>query len=169
MKRWTPLLLLLSAPLAVAQSDETLRSPECLAALAALTQQEDAIIARRKAAAPNLPVQQSPLPELQRAAARACLGSGAALAPNPARRFPSPVALPGGFRPGDVPATATVPDARRAPVELAPVRQAPLVSVTGCDAQGCWASDGTRVQRLGPMLLGPRGYCTQVGAVLTCP
>jgi len=36
-------------------------------------------------------------------------------------------------------------------------------------AVGCWASDGTRVDRFGPNLGGRRGVCTLSGAVLQCP
>ncbi|WP_295638039.1 hypothetical protein [uncultured Methylibium sp.] len=54
-----------------------------------------------------------------------------------------------------------------APSAIAPP-PSPLV-VTGCDATGCWASDGSRLQRLGPDLVGPRGTCTVQGAVLACP
>jgi hypothetical protein len=42
-------------------------------------------------------------------------------------------------------------------------------SITSCDALGCWASDGTRLQRVGPNLLGPRGFCSAPGGVLQCP
>jgi hypothetical protein len=50
-----------------------------------------------------------------------------------------------------------------------PVPTPPLVSITSCDANGCWASDGTRLQRFGSQLLGPRGVCSRVGAVVHCP
>ena len=50
-----------------------------------------------------------------------------------------------------------------------PVRIEPPLTVTGCDASGCWASDGTRLQQAGPQLLGPRGFCSVQGALLQCP
>ena len=51
----------------------------------------------------------------------------------------------------------------------AAVRQQPLLIITNCDALGCWASDGTRLQQQGSNLLGPRGYYTWQGSVLNCP
>ena len=44
-----------------------------------------------------------------------------------------------------------------------------LLSTTSCDALGCTASDGTRLTRSGPLLMGPRGACTVQGSVLNCP
>jgi hypothetical protein len=41
--------------------------------------------------------------------------------------------------------------------------------VTTCDIGGCWTSDGTRLQRAGPDLVGPRGVCTVQGALAFCP
>jgi len=45
----------------------------------------------------------------------------------------------------------------------------PLVTITGCDALGCWASDGTRLLKDGQNLIGPRGFCSRQGTVLICP
>lgn len=124
----------------------------------------------------------SALPALQRTAAIACLGGAGAAqtqqrVPAPA---PDPVLVPGPSRvpappaslPGFLSYQLPPPGVARAPSPAptsAPVRQAPLPTLTGCDAQGCWASDGTRVQRLGPVLIGPRGHCTQTGPFLNCP
>ena len=41
--------------------------------------------------------------------------------------------------------------------------------ITTCDAIGCWADDGSRLDRVGPDLRGPRGLCTVQGTLLTCP
>ncbi len=163
------------------QASELLRTPECRAALAALTQEEDALIARggagnaRAASAPSAPSAPSTtstpsnLPQRQRAAAQACLGTAAAAsAASGPKRSPAPFPLPGVVRPATVQPGSVRPPAGPAP-GMAPIRQAPLVTLGACDAQGCWASDGTRVQRLGPVLLGPRGYCTQTGTFLHCP
>ena len=42
-------------------------------------------------------------------------------------------------------------------------------AITSCDAGGCWANDGSRLNRLGPNLWGPRGICTVQGSLLQCP
>lgn len=138
-----------------------LRSPDCARALAALSVEEDATIARRSASAPEGAGRTAQLRQLQRAAALACLG--AADAPRAEPAFRPPVSVPG------VALRAVPPSARRSEAPPAAVPQRPLVSVTSCDALGCWASDGTRLQRQGSSLLGPRGLCSQVGAVLDCP
>jgi hypothetical protein len=41
--------------------------------------------------------------------------------------------------------------------------------LNACDATGCWASDGTRLLRAGPNLIGPRGICTTSGPFVQCP
>ena len=46
--------------------------------------------------------------------------------------------------------------------------QAPACA-TSCDAGGCWDSNGTRYNRMGPTLIGPSGVCSQQGAFLNCP
>jgi hypothetical protein len=54
------------------------------------------------------------------------------------------------------------------PARIPPVQ--PPVVITTCDTGGCWTSDGQRLPRLGPTLLGPRGQaCSVVGAVVHCP
>ena len=51
-----------------------------------------------------------------------------------------------------------------------PVAPAPPLTLNGCDATGCWASDGSRLQRSsGGALLGPRGFCHVNGNLLQCP
>jgi len=42
-------------------------------------------------------------------------------------------------------------------------------SVLSCDIGGCWANDGSRLNRVGPTLWGPRGACTVLGTLLQCP
>ena len=62
------------------------------------------------------------------------------------------------------PATPAVPAAPLPPVAI------PRASViTACDAGGCWDSDGARLQRSGPNLMGPRGPCTPHGTLFNCP
>lgn len=41
--------------------------------------------------------------------------------------------------------------------------------ISSCDAGGCWDSEGVRLHRLGPNLMGPRGLCTAQGNLFTCP
>ena len=151
-----------------AAQGDPLRSSECLLALRELEVQEAAAAAavRRQAAGepPGRPAA-ALLDPLRRHAAQACLASRPD-SPPPARRLAqhpvsvAPVATPPAAR-------TTTPPAGQ--VAQPTVRIPPLVSLTGCDPMGCWASDGTRLQRLGPALVGPRGVCSVQGAVLACP
>lgn len=50
-----------------------------------------------------------------------------------------------------------------------PVTVPRLSVITSCDPGGCWDSDGTRLHRAGPNLMGPRGLCTVQGNALNCP
>jgi hypothetical protein len=52
--------------------------------------------------------------------------------------------------------------------EPARAQQRPY-AITSCDAGGCWANDGSRLNRVGPNLWGPRGVCTVQGTLLQCP
>jgi hypothetical protein len=133
-------------------------SPACDSALAALRAEEDAAIASRARGTTATPPPARLLAQ-RRVAARACLGS--ADAPRPATAARPPVVVPGIVLPTPAPAaTAAAP---------APPQQRALLTVTGCDALGCWASDGTRLVLQGQQLLGPRGACMRQGDVLTCP
>lgn len=71
------------------------------------------------------------------------------------------------------PPAHTVPAAPRAtPTAVpapAPRPAPPPLTISACDATGCWASDGTRLQRAGPNLLGPTGVCTTSGPFVQCP
>lgn len=49
-----------------------------------------------------------------------------------------------------------------------PRRPAPGV-ITSCDSGGCWDSAGTRYNRSGNVMIGPRGACTVNGDVMNCP
>ena len=64
-----------------------------------------------------------------------------------------------------------VPAAPTPPVVVPPpALTVPRTSIiTACDAGGCWDSDGARLQRSGPNLMGPRGPCTAQGALFNCP
>lgn len=136
-----------------AQAAGAVDSAGCRAALAELERRERALAT----AAADRPAWR----QARRAAALACLGAEDApparhLAQPPVRV--APVEIPPPPRPQvDVP-----PPAR-------PTLPPPPPTITACDAAGCWASDGTRWQRNGPDLVGPRGLCTVVGQQLRCP
>jgi hypothetical protein len=152
-----------------APSTDPLHSDGCVSAMSALHDVEDAVAASAKSSKGNSPADSrilSKLAELKRIAARTCLGSDGAPA-----RAPQHV----GQQPISVAPTAVSPKPSEPrlpvlpPTLLPPVSAAPLKSITSCDAVGCWVNDGTRLQRVGPGLLGPKGFCTVQGSVLNCP
>jgi hypothetical protein len=100
----------------------------------------------------------------RRDVARNCLAASAD-PPRPGRVAEPPLVVPpvGGTRSPLPPASS----AATQPERIAPV--AAPVAITSCDSGGCWTSDGSRLQRLGPTLWGPRGACSVVGAVVRCP
>lgn len=151
---------------AAATSADPLRSPACIRALDALQAQEAVALPSRPASGrahpPDLKLQAA-----RRDAAVACLRSRD---DPPAIRQPY-VQPPITAQPQPQP-TPRSPRALALPRE--PMR--PLVRpidrprfITTCDAIGCWADDGSRLDRVGPDLRGPRGPCTLQGTLLTCP
>jgi hypothetical protein len=109
-------------------------------------------------------------------AALACLANR----PDPPRR-PSPEAPPARLA---MPPVAVPPLSLARPAATALPRPTPLTPIvpitprsgsrpqfiTSCDAGGCWADDGSRLNRVGPNLsAGSRGLCVQQGNLLTCP
>jgi hypothetical protein len=63
-------------------------------------------------------------------------------------------------------------DGPRPPVLLVPappVETGKPAALTTCDAGGCWDSEGRRLDRSGPILVGPRGGCTVQAGVVHCP
>ena len=153
---------------ASAAQGDPLRSSECLLALRELEVQEAAAAAAvRRQAAGDHPGQPAAalLDPLRRHAAQACLASRPDTPP-PARRLAQPPVSVAPVAPPPA-ARTTMPPAGQ--VTQPAVRIPPLISLTGCDPMGCWASDGTRLQRSGPALVGPRGVCSLQGAVLACP
>jgi hypothetical protein len=97
---------------------------------------------------------------LRQQATRACLGGGGeARRPSPTAQ--APVAVPAPVITA-LPAQPVPPRPPSPPMEPPPV-------VTSCDLGGCWDSNGTRLNRAGPQLIGPRGACTTVGATVYCP
>ena len=93
--------------------------------------------------------------------------AGTALAADPAQapygtRSPYPaIVVPQIVIPHTAPPAVVLP---QAPVDI----QRPP-TVTACDPGGCWNSDGTRLNRTGPEVIGPRGPCTTQNGVTTCP
>lgn len=160
-----PGLVLLAVPWALAQDGDALHATACRQALAALQEREAA--ADVSAAEP---AHQATLAQLKAArdhAARTCLQSRTDRPALPGRLAQPPMgAVP--------PPLATLPQLAPLPpppagISVPPLRIAPPVSITACDALGCWASDGTRLQRAGPNLLGPHGFCSAPAGVLHCP
>lgn len=162
------LAIAIAAVASSAERPDPTKSPECLCALDRLNAIEEEVAAARSSA----PLKESynakastRLNATRKNASRICLGGSGD--PPPLAR---PAALPTdlapplttspGLRPQASPSSVVVPNFKR-------VEQP--VSVTSCDPGGCWASDGTRLQRVGPNLLGPQGFCTTQGALVHCP
>jgi hypothetical protein len=173
------LLLLCTAAVRAQPAQDPLQSPECQRAMAALQAEEaasappagasaparrEALAAASAASAASSPSIPPHLAALRRAAARACLGTHADVLPAPQRALQPPVAIQAPALPGPV----RVPRLP-APAVTLPAEPPRPSYVTSCDPGGCWASDGSRLQRAGPNLIGPRGFCTQQGALLSCP
>lgn len=163
-------LALIAASLPVrAASTDPLRSDECRRAIASM-QVEEAAEAKRRASdvvpRPALPVPGRSLLDARRHAAQSCLAGRADVEPVPGRSAQAPVVVE--------PAAPVLPvSSARAPSIVPPSRALPAPkrpdAVVSCDAAGCWASDGSRLQRIGPALWGPSGACTLQGASLQCP
>ena len=158
----------LAAPLLIggsaAMADDPLQAPACQQALQDLQRQEDEARARVATAA-SAPLSNAALLAAQRDAAHACLqGRDDTPPPSPQRMAQPPVKVaPLRIEPPAAPVT------RSATEPLRSASPPPPVSITSCDAAGCWASDGTRLQRVGSQLLGPRGVCSTVGTLVSCP
>ncbi len=181
--------LALACAAASAQPAGTLPSPECERALQAVQACED-VAASAPDAAPRADGRRrapdARLLDLRRRAAQVCLGGKA---PAPQRQVQAPVTVapvivaPVTVAPVTV-APVTVAPVKVTPVTVAPVtvppvsvtppappppRNAPPLVITSCDPTGCWASDGSRLNRMGQNLLGPRGLCSVQGNLLQCP
>lgn len=166
--RFVPAILgLLLCAMAHAETNDPLKSDACRQALDAVQRQE-AQAAAAPASGASSAQHADALAKLaaqRKEAARICLGSRGD-EPLPQHLNQSPIVVPpiGMIRP---------PPARPLPVVPPPVSMpklpAPPPVLTGCDAVGCWTSEGKRLDRLGPNLLGPRGQCTVQGTVVYCP
>jgi hypothetical protein len=145
-------LLAFFASAAAAQAGDPLKSPACAQALASLQ------------SARSAPATPAAIEGLRSAAAGTCLGS-APPAQRPGRVAQPPVSV--------APPQIELP-ARAAPLP-APVLAPPPVAIGRppmpaiCDANGCWANDGTHLRQVGPNLAGPNGPCVPQGALIACP
>lgn len=158
--RWLvllPCLLGTMAALAQAAADP-LKSPAC-------GQATQDLEAARAAAGPG--AQRAPsLEQLRRNAARICLGAGASQADPkpPARLAKSPETVP-----APVIAVPRATPAATTPAPAGPVQIARPQPLGNCDAGGCWDSNGNRLNRAGPSLIGPHGPCSVQGSFANCP
>jgi hypothetical protein len=163
------LTVALAASAVVAQEGDRLQSADCRKALDALQTQEAAA-----AASPRSSSQvegreggsvHAGLKAARHRAAIACLG-GRADSPAPSGRLAQP---PMSVAPIKYAPAPSPPESPSGPALALPKKVEPLTVVTACDSAGCWASDGSRLQRVGPNLLGPRGLCSVQGMLLHCP
>jgi hypothetical protein len=136
---------------AAAPASDPLKSDACGRNLAAL----------QVARAPGSDSTPAQVEALRREATQACLGgSGDARRPSPTAQAPIVVPPPTVALPRSIP---PVP-----PTLPAPPIERPAV-ITSCDSGGCWDSNGTRLNRAGPMLIGPGGACVATGLQVHCP
>lgn len=136
-------------------------SVACAKALDTLRELEDRVLAAQRDRAEALRRQ---LLQSRRHAALACLGErGDDVLP----RAPGVEAPAAPARPPAAP----LPSLRLPSTTTPPRVQPPSTPRTlgACDANGCWTSDGLRLQRLGPQLLGPNGFCSTAGNAVQCP
>lgn len=170
------LLLYCAVAAGTAAGSEPLKTARCERALDALHQAESAIRAARAGrqgqGGAAEPARVAEVLTLRRQAAVACLLQSNAPASAPLVPLVPPARdrAPVEVTPHASPAR---PAAQAAPLPAAP-RPGPVpvpvpAAVTLCDANGCWTNNGTRLQRLGPGLVGPTGICTVQGTLLHCP
>lgn len=149
--RFAVLLLAGLWPALPVLAQDPLKSDQCGQALAGLR------------AARSDPRQAAQLEALRQQATQACLGgSGDARRPSPVVQPPLVVKPPVIDVPQQAPPVAAAPAPPRPPVAQPPV-------ITTCDAGGCWDSDGRRLNRAGPVLIGPGGPCVASGSGVQCP
>ncbi len=171
MVRYILIGLMFLTSAAYAQPADPPAMAKCRHALDELNAHEDSIAASRKSNEQSGPADagaRTKLTALRKVAVHLCLGGPIDFS-QPTRQTAQP--------PMSVSANSITPATRLqvpSEVNLTPTptpmpTRAPQLVVNSCDANGCWASDGTRLQRAGSNLLGPRGYCTLQGALLQCP
>ena len=162
---------------ATAAPGDPLESAECRRALAELNTEEAAVAEASRASggvtANDRRVIDAKLAPARRQAAKTCLARRADPEPRaspplvrPAPIVGEPLAVAPASRPPSTAATPRAPQAALAP-PAAPADKP--YAITSCDSGGCWANDGTRLQRVGPTLWGPRGACSVQGSLVQCP
>ena len=146
------LLALASAAAAGDREPDPMHSPQCEAARAEL----DTLVAQPRASRERLE-------QARRRVAQACLGASDTVRQRSGAPEPPQVVAPTiGVQRQPVAPSAIEP----APAPLAIPRP---TAITTCDAAGCWDSDGRRLNRMGPLLVGPGGVCHGLGAIVNCP
>ncbi|MFL6692754.1 MAG: hypothetical protein ACJ8GO_07320 [Ramlibacter sp.] len=119
------------------------------------------LAALQAARAPGSDMSPAQVEALRREATQACLGgAGEARRPSPTAQAPITVPPPTVALPRSVPPVV--------PSVPAPAIERPAV-ITSCDSGGCWDSNGTRLNRAGPILIGPGGPCVTTGLQVRCP
>jgi hypothetical protein len=171
------LLAMMATSIGAPARGDPLESADCRRALAALNAEEAAVAAMPRASDAVAPDErrliEARLAPARRAAATACLATRAD-PPTPPQRLvrPPPVAVaPLAVAPASSPAptsTSARTTPPTAPTPPAPRAERPY-AITSCDPGGCWANDGSRLNRVGPNLWGPRGICTVQGSLVQCP
>ena len=142
------------------EPNDPLQAPQCREAIDALGTQEAAA-----ASAPGTRAVDPKLMAARKRAAQVCPATRAELPPAVSRLAQPPLAVAPVI-------DSRPPIASPAPTAASPARvptAPPLVSITSCDAAGCWTSDGRRLNRVGPTLWSGRGACTVQGTVVRCP
>jgi hypothetical protein len=112
------------------------------------------------AAAENPHDKAAQLAQARERTALACLGAADSSLATTRSRQPALVVPP------IVPA-APAPHVIATPLPPMAIPRAPVI--TACDAGGCWDSNGQRLQRAGPELMGPHGPCIAQGQSFNCP
>ena len=146
----------------VASRADPLRSPAYLDALDALHAREAMVVPAR--------VPDPALLALRRRAAAVCLGmrDEGPTVPGRSAQAPLSTANPPLAPPPPVAAVVLSPLLSTPPRPLVVPAPPPLTTLN-CDAVGCTASDGSRLNRMGTNLWGPGGACIALGPVLQCP
>lgn len=162
--RW-PLLLVVLCGAAAAQPHDPPQSPACRQALDALQAHEARMPRQAPAAGTASREALARHATLRRQAARACLGGSGNTPPLP-QSPRAPVVVPPVGVPLPPAAPAVLPP--RPPARPEPATGGPL-TITRCDAAGCWTSDGAYMPRAGAQLFGPRGLCSVQGSTVHCP
>ena len=158
LPRVATVALVLAGACSACRADDPLESTGCSRALDALQAQETAAAALQPSEGPAHGAALARLKSLRQEAAHACLGGSAAVLV-PQRLAQPPVTVP---RVTVTPRVPPVPPAVAPPPAPPQGVVGPPVRVIACDATGCWASDGSRLLRAGPGLLGPRGLIPSI-------